>query len=219
MDLEPPSTILGADGKFYPVTADRSLPSLTLRKPMNRVFTSPTSYATLQTVAGWSRYKQWPEDRWQAVIDACGFPIVRIDEKMGWTLSQSVGVFANAEMHVGIDSFCNHLTNYTWTDEGGGRRVPGVILWGSTQASAAGYPDNVNISKGVPCQPCFRENPAISRTPREPCLNVVDNREPPIYCIAKSYDDPRAHACMDQISVEEVVEAVRAMWQRQSSQS
>jgi ADP-heptose:LPS heptosyltransferase len=146
--------------------------------------------------------------------------MIQIDAGQGWPLTQSIAMFANATMHIGIDSFCNHLTNYYWTDEHGGRRVPGVVLWGSTQASAAGYPGNVNISKGLPCQPCFRENPAISRMPRDPCVHVVnklidDGQEYRVdLAPAKSYDDPRPHYCMDAITVDEVVEAVRETWRK-----
>jgi ADP-heptose:LPS heptosyltransferase len=130
--------------------------------------------------------------------------IVTIDESEGRTLSHSIALVANARMHIGIDSFCNHLTNYYWTDRRGGRKVPGVILWGSTQASAAGYPDNINLSAGLACQPCFRENPAISRMPRGPCIN------PP----RPSYEDGTPHACMQAITLHRVVDAVRDMWER-----
>jgi len=200
------------------------LPSLTLRRP-NLCIEKP--YFTMQTQAGWSRYKQWPKERWDQVTAALApLKFFLIDKSSGWELGESIRIFSNARMHIGIDSFCNHLTNYTWTDDHGGRKVPGVILWGSTQASAAGYPDNVNISKGLSCQPCFRENPAMSRMPRGPCVNVVTKtmevRGAPMpgglsgdewtYGPAPSYDDPRPHLCMDMITVEEVVEAVRAMW-------
>ena len=128
----------------------------------------------------------------------------RLSEAAGWTLQGAISVLANAQMHIGIDSWANHATNYFWTDDAGGRRVPGVILWGSTQASAAGYPTNTNISLGLPCQPCFRENPAISRMPRGPCVN------PP----RATYEDDTPWACTRDISVEQVVEAVREMWGR-----
>jgi ADP-heptose:LPS heptosyltransferase len=181
------------------------LPSLTLRRPKRTdVPTMPKHYATWQSHAGWSRYKQWPDSRWLEVRQALEpqIQMIQIDAGQGWPLAQSIAMFANATMHMGIDSFCNHLTNYYWTDEHGGRRVPGVILWGSTQSSAAGYPGNTNISKGLSCQPCFRESPQISRMPRGPCIN------PP----RPNYDDDTPHKCMQDITVDEVVEAVRTMW-------
>jgi hypothetical protein len=71
----------------------------------------------------------------------------------------------------------------------------------------------VNISKGLFCQPCFRENPAISRMPRRPCIRVVTGT-PGWYGIAESYDSPQLHSCMDEITVDEVVEAVRETWRK-----
>jgi glycosyltransferase involved in cell wall biosynthesis len=205
----------------FKIAPFEGLYSLTIRRPL--VYGFARGYATLQTKAGWSKYKQWPSERWAEVVEACDFPIVQLvdseEEKIDgceWhrgALTSAVDVFANARMHLGIDSFCNHLTNYLWTYPSGARRVPGVILWGSTQASAAGYPDNINLSAGLACQPCFRENPAVSRMPRGPCIQVIDRDHlGEAIGVANSYDDPRPHACMQAISVEQVVEAARRLW-------
>lgn len=205
--------------------ATPGLPALTLRRPARPLAAPEGDYATLQWRAGWSRYKQWPADRWAEVQSQlrADIPIVMIDEDEGRTLAYSIALVANARMHLGIDSFCNHLTNYYWTDRRGGRKVLGVILWGSTQASAAGYPDNINLSAGFPCSPCFREDPKISRMDRGPCVNVVSVERHPIMwgtygreqlVPATSYDDPRQHACMEAIAVDQVVDAVRRLWER-----
>jgi ADP-heptose:LPS heptosyltransferase/glycosyltransferase involved in cell wall biosynthesis len=181
------------------------LPALTLRRPERRELPHHADYVSLQWSAGWSKYKQWSKDSWMEVIGALtddGIPVLLIDESCGRTLAQSVAAFANARVHMGIDSFCNHLTHYMWEYPGGGRKVRGVILWGSTQASAAGYSSNINISRALPCQPCFKENPAISRMDRGPCIN------PP----RATYDDETPHACMADITVDEVVDAVRQLW-------
>jgi ADP-heptose:LPS heptosyltransferase/SAM-dependent methyltransferase/tetratricopeptide (TPR) repeat protein len=190
------------------------LPSLHLAQP-TRPANLPARYATLQVKSGWSAYKHWPHERWEALLAACSdVPVVQLgtaDERrvagarheyMGTPLSTAIALVANATLHLGIDSFANHLTNYVWTGGSAeGRRVPAVILWGSTQASAAGYAHNVNLSLGLFCQPCFREDPAVSRMPRGPCIN------PP----GQVYEEPR-HACMHGISVERVVEEVRRAW-------
>ena len=118
--------------------------------------------------------------------------------------ADAIAAVANARIHLGIDSFANHLTNYFWRDGNTARRVPGVILWGSTQWDAAGYPHNTNLSAGLHCQPCFRENPTLSRMPRGPCIN------PP----RAAYEDDTPHACMEAISVETVVEAALALWKK-----
>jgi ADP-heptose:LPS heptosyltransferase/SAM-dependent methyltransferase len=183
---------------------------LHLSKPPNP-FPSVGAYATLQTTAGWSKYKQWPIDRWKEVVKALPFPVIHLAPSGAKTIPDTIvasgslrdciNVFANAKIHLGIDSFCNHLTNYYWND----RQVPGVILWGSTQASAAGYAHNRNISLGLHCQPCFRENPAISKMSRGPCINPF----------RPSYEDDTLHACMD-IAPELVVEHAVGLWIRQN---
>lgn len=182
----------------------KALPALAL--PLPKRFTDEhggygSPYATIQTKAGWSRYKEWPIDRWNEVRKAIPFPLVWLDESEGHTLSESISIFAHARMHIGIDSFANHLTQYYWQDESGsGRRVPGVILWGSTQPSAAGYPHNTNLYANPECGPCFRETAVWSKAKRGPCINVVPNTG--------------LHKCMSDITVDEVVTAVREMWAR-----
>jgi ADP-heptose:LPS heptosyltransferase/glycosyltransferase involved in cell wall biosynthesis len=192
-------------------------PSLRLPRPA-RPAGLPARYATLQVKSGWSAYKHWPQERWEALLASCkDIPVVQLgtaDETrvagarhdyMGTPLSTAIALVANATLHLGIDSFANHLTNYLWTDssDGAESRVPAVILWGSTQASAAGYAHNMNVSLGLHCQPCFREDPKVSKMPRGPCIN------PP----GQVYAEPR-HACMHGIAVERVVDEVRRAWTR-----
>ena len=193
-----------------------ALPALTLPRPRGPLDNEHDQwpYITMQTKAGWSAWKEWPQDRWatvsREVSKATGCRVELIDESRGWTLAESIAVFANSAMHLGIDSFTNHLTNYYWETERGARRVRGVILWGSTQASAAGYASNVNISKGLACQPCFRENPAISRMPRGVCVNPL--RAPAaLGDRAREYGDG-LHQCMADITTDEVVAAARQLW-------
>jgi glycosyltransferase involved in cell wall biosynthesis/ADP-heptose:LPS heptosyltransferase len=191
-----------------------SLPSLRLPLPMS-LSGVRAPYATLQVKTGWSAYKEWPISRWTEVVRACpGIPIYQIgraDEPfvegafhdfMGEALAPTIALVANAALHLGLDSYANHLTHYLWEDGSSARRVPAVILWGSTQASALGYDHNTNISLDLPCQPCFREDPAISRMPRGPCIN------PP----GQSYADPR-HACMAGIEAARVAQTARQLWE------
>jgi hypothetical protein len=117
---------------------------------------------------------------------------------MGQPINLSIDLMAYSTLHLGIDSWTNHLTNVYWKGRG---FTNAIILWGSTQWSAAGYARNTNISLGLECQPCFREDPKISRMPRGPCIN------PP----GQSYDDPR-HACMAGIGVKRVLEAIEKLW-------
>jgi len=192
-----------------------ALPELTLPRPA-RPAGLPGHYATLQAHAGWSVYKNWPRSRWEALLSACAdipvFQLGTADEPpiagarhdfLGAPLSTAVVLAANATLHIGVDSFANHLTHYRWRGSDGTlSRTRGVIVWGSTQASAAGYPHNVNISIGLPCQPCFREDPKLSRMPRGPCIT------PP----GQTYDVPK-HACLHGLPVERVLSEVRRAWE------
>lgn len=199
-----------------------ALPQLTLPHPIpSRPLGINTRYATLQVKAGWSSWKEWPHERWEQVVAQLPFPVVQLGQRgdrmvkgcaalVNGTLHDAIAYFSNATMHLGIDSFTNHLTNFLWTDEEthwesgktsiSARRVPAVVLWGSTQHTASGYPDNLNISKALHCQPCFRETVSWSKMQREPCINVAASG---------------VHSCMDQITVEEVVVAAVKLWKEQ----
>ena len=188
------------------------MPRLVLDRWPRPLANMPKRYATIHVQAGWSHYKNWAFGRWEKVLEACGdIPVYQIgsatDYKiagadhslMGSNLKDSIALMSNATMHMGVDSFTNHLTNVKWKGKG---QTPSVILWGSTQWQAAGYKHNRNISLGLECQPCFREDPKISGSPRGVCINPPDQED---------YNQPR-HACMAGISVEQVVEAVKGVW-------
>jgi ADP-heptose:LPS heptosyltransferase len=191
------------------------LPHLLDIDPGTRWPALPKRYATLHPTAGWSKYKNWPISRWEEVIAARpNIPVYQIGAEqdvrvkgaehcyMGTRLDTSISLLAHANLHMGVDSFTNHLTNISWTKPGG--FTPAVILWGSTQANAAGYSRNINLSAGLHCQPCFREDPKVSRQPRGPCINPL----------AQSYDDPNhLHNCMNMIDVKDVLAAVDSLWE------
>lgn len=184
------------------------LPALELPKPKrplidgDYIYVGP--YATLQIGAGWSKYKEWNADKWQEVCELLPFPVYPVNVGTTPRLRDAVALIANARIHLGIDSFGNHLTHYFWRDGNTARRVPGVILWGSTQVEAAGYHTNTNISHRLPCGPCFRENPAVSSMPRGLCI------DPP----GQTRHDEGVHACMASITVDEVVAAALELWER-----
>jgi ADP-heptose:LPS heptosyltransferase/glycosyltransferase involved in cell wall biosynthesis len=172
------------------------------------------NYITIHPQAGWSMYKNWPIERWQKVcadlkqeleveIFQLGGPvdsrIPGVDHSLlGASFDANLTVLALAKMHLGVDSWTNHATNIQWGAKG---RTRAAILWGSTQPSAAGYTTNVNLSVGLPCQPCFREDPKISQASRGVCPNPS----------GQTYENPK-HACMDQLSVERVLNEALNLW-------
>ena len=186
------------------------LPQLCINKKPEAIVKD--SYITIHPKAGWSMYKNWSMTNWEKLIakirleSTVPVNFIQIgaadDYKleganhsfMGKSLIESINLIANANLHLGVDSFSNHLTHILWEDE----RTPAVILWGSTQASAAGYEENCNISLGLSCQPCFRESPGISNMTRGICPNPPE----------QTYDAPN-HLCMSKISVDMVLEKIR----------
>ena len=167
---------------------------------LNLKLTSPITrdYVTIHAKAGWSNYKEWPILKWEQLISqypdipfiqlgAADDPKINgaVHDYMGSPLMTSIKLIAGAKVHLGIDSFSNHVTNMT--------KTPSIILWGSTQASAAGYSHNINISKNLSCQPCFKEDPTISLHPLGPCNNPPN----------QTYNNP-CHTCMFDISVDDV---------------
>lgn len=152
------------------------------------------SYVTLHPTTGWSYYKEWPIDRWEQVVAA--FPHIKFiqiglstDTKvkgcdhsfMNTDLMTSIALIANAKAHLGGDSFSNHVTYMSNT--------PAIILWGSTQHDASGYEQNINVSLGLSCQPCWKEKEGMSSMPRGKCENLVDG----------------CHACMAGITSDMII--------------
>jgi len=167
-------------------------------------------YMTFQNKTGWSVYKEWWG--WQELINLIkekkpNIEIYQIggsnDPKIenidgnfcGDSFEDNLAAQAWANIHIGLDSVFNHTTNINWLNKG---RTKGIILFGSTQADASGYPHNDNISLGLSCQPCFKEDPKISRV----SLGLCDN--PP----NQTYENPQ-HACMKGITPEILFEKIK----------
>jgi len=167
-------------------------------------------YMTFQNKTGWSVYKEWWG--WQELINLIkekkpNIEIYQIggsnDPKIenidgnfcGDSFEDNLAAQAWANIHIGLDSVFNHTTNINWLNKG---RTKGIILFGSTQAEASGYPHNENISLGLSCQPCFKEDPKISRV----SLGLCDN--PP----NQTYENPQ-HACMKGITPEMVFDKIK----------
>ena len=139
-------------------------------------------YVTIHAKAGWSKWKNWPIERWEQVvaenpdvffvqIGAKGDPHIKgTVSYLGASMNDSIALIANAKVHMGVDSFSNHLTHA----EFGGKSPKAIILWGSTQSDAAGYDHNININLGLKCQPCFRENEPIAGARADECPNQTN---------------------------------------------
>ena len=154
-------------------------------------------YLTLHIKTGWSIYKEWPVQQWNKLIQELKIytpmkivqigsatdPLVEgvdIDLRGKTTLAQSCALIRDAKLHLGGDSFSNHIA--------GAYHTKAVILFGSTSPTGSGYPTAKNIYLDLPCQPCYKENPNVSRHPKGSCSH---------------------HLCMNQITVEMVMKEIK----------
>jgi len=149
---------------------------------------------TFAVRTGWSRYKEWPLDRWATLIErfpqyqfiqlgAAGETQIEGAQYMCGKLSlrESFSVLQQSVLFVGLDSVFNHAAPAL--------DVPAVIMFGSTSPQGSGYDQQLNLASGDECQPCYIEDPAITVHPKPPCAF--------------------AHKCMvDYMTVDRVAEAV-----------
>ena len=200
------------------------LPQAVFNAPILSERIEPTQdFVTIQTKTGWSVYKEWPIERWKRVVEWLGdrhisvvqvgagndppIPGVLVYRELMGNMTQCIAAVSHALLHIGLDSFANHLTHYMWKMPEASQRdwgylelrqTPGVILWGSTQPTASGYAENTNLWAELSCSPCFREDPKVSTMPRGPCPNPE----------GQTCDKPQ-HRCMSDISEDMVIAAIR----------
>jgi len=137
-------------------------------------------YLTIHIKSGWSSYKDWYNDRWELVVEKLfrrGYVTVQVGHKddfllrntidfRGHTVKEAVAAIKYADVHMGIDSFTNHVSATV--------SAPSVILFGSTSPTGSGYDQNINIYKNLPCQPCYREYRSKDPCPHEKkCMNMI----------------------------------------------
>lgn len=104
-------------------------------------------------------------------------PVVQgaLDWRGTTTLREAFCLIKHATSFVGVDGSMSHATNAFDT--------PGVVLFGDSSPRQWGHPNNINISKGVECSPCY------------------------FYLYGQGC--PYGNKCMKMITVEEVKEALR----------
>jgi ADP-heptose:LPS heptosyltransferase len=137
-------------------------------------------YLTLHVKSGWSAYKDWYNDRWRLVVEKLfqrGYVTVQIGHKedfllrntvdfRGHTIKEVLSAIKYADVHMGIDSFTNHVSATFF--------APSVILFGSTSPIGSGYDQNINIYKDLPCQPCYREYKSKDPCPcGKKCMSLI----------------------------------------------
>lgn len=175
-------------------------------------------YITISVKTGWSPYKNWSLDKWNEVVSQLleSYPEYQIIQLGGiddpaltpcdrllnlcskTTIKQTVSLIKNAKLHLGLDSFTNHLAGIFET--------PAVILFGSTSPIGSGYASAKNIWLQLGCSPCYKEDPSISRDDRGICNNPPN----------QTYENPQ-HACMTGITVYSVLKAAKELLNKDRS--
>ncbi len=138
------------------------------------------------------RNKQWPEERFQGVVDAlhaeidfvqlgsASDPLLRhVKDLRGATsIRETAAILHSARLYFGTVGFLMHLARAV--------ECPGVIVFGGREAPwQSGYTCNANLYTAVPCAPCWRWNSC-------------------------DYD----RRCLSDISVGDAVSAIRQMMAR-----
>jgi ADP-heptose:LPS heptosyltransferase len=102
----------------------------------------------------------WYKEKWeQLVAELPEYDFIQlgntdealIDGANDWrgktTIREAFAMVKYATSFVGIDSSMAHITNAFDTN--------GVVIFGSGSATIWGHENNINLSKGLPCQPCY----------------------------------------------------------------
>lgn len=154
----------------------------------------PADIITFAVKTGWSRYKEWPLERWAELIRSMPSyqwvqigkegepPVPGANYTCGKTsLRDTFRLMSASKVFIGLDSVFNHAANAL--------SVPAVILFGSTSPIGSGYSNATNLWSNYECSPCYIEDNTIAAHKKAPC--------------------PFAHKCMqDYMTVDRVREAV-----------
>tara|TARA_R100001244_G_scaffold25113_4_gene25563 strand:+ start:20703 stop:23138 length:2436 start_codon:yes stop_codon:yes gene_type:complete len=155
---------------------------------------------TFAVRTGWSRYKEWPLEKWKELIKLFpGHQFIQLGAKeetkipgahhmMGkLTLRESFAVMRQSVIFVGLDSVFQHAANAL--------KVPAVVLFGSTSPDGSGYEDHENMWAGLECSPCYREDNKIAVHKKPPC--------------------PYEHKCMkEMLPVNQINEVIKTLLRR-----
>jgi hypothetical protein len=148
--------------------------------------------------------KQWPVERFQAVVDALAgeFEFIQIGSSMDpplravqnlcgkTTIRQSAAILYHARLYVGTVGFLMHLARAV--------ECPSVIIFGGREAPwQSGYVCNFNIYSEMPCAPCWRSNTCdFSRQ----CMSNI-SADDVVSAIRQMLDRPRSPLAVETVKI------------------
>jgi len=132
-------------------------------------------------VASREKVKGWPLDNWRKLVGEIsdGASVVQIGDdrepllsgvmRLAGTLSmrESMAVLAQADLHIGPDSFLMHAAN--------GVNTPAVIIYGGSRPPGClGYAQNVNLAVQIECSPCWIHDSKGGKCPHDiKCMDMI----------------------------------------------
>jgi len=137
-----------------------------------------------------SKGKEWYPERWAEVVRRLigeGYKVVQLGHVFDQpipgcvsllgraTLRVSFALLKRAAAFIGIESLYNHV--------GAALGIPSVVLFGASTPLVWGYEGNINLYRGLACQPCIDMSP---------------NSCPPRHC-------------MQRITVDEVIQSLKKL--------
>lgn len=135
----------------------------------------------IQVTAACTKNKNWPFENWEKLIDQMpDYTFIQlglskeikikgaVDMRGATNVRESMALIKNSLCFVGVDSFLSHITNAF--------DIPGVVLFGPSSSSIWGHPNNINISKQLPCSPCI--DISLYQCPFDkPCMRDITIQE------------------------------------------
>lgn len=107
-----------------------------------------------------SRNHHWPMENWEELVKQLPeytfiqlgvMKELHVEGALDWrgktNLREALCLMKYADSFVGVDSSLAHSTNAF--------DIPGVVLFGDSSPVHWGHTNNINISKNVPCGPCY----------------------------------------------------------------
>ncbi|HUC11949.1 MAG TPA: glycosyltransferase family 9 protein [Stellaceae bacterium] len=151
------------------------------------------------------RNKQWPQERYQGVVDALkeevefiqlgsiSDPVLRHakDLRGKTNIRETASVLYNARLYIGTVGFLMHLARAV--------ECPGVIVFGGREAPwQSGYSCNFNLYTALSCAPCWRWNSCEFERKCMSDIAVADV----VSAIRQIMERPRNPLAVDTVEIE-----------------
>jgi ADP-heptose:LPS heptosyltransferase len=129
-----------------------------------------------------TKNQMWPIEKWNELVASMpGYTFIQLglpnEEKVAGavdlrgktSIRESMALVKHAKGFVGVVSFLAHVTNAFNT--------PGVVFFGPSTLAVWGHPNNINISKNLPCSGCVDWLKWTACPYGKPCMHLITVKE------------------------------------------